>query len=207
MPTSISIVEDDRGTREELASLLNETPKFRCISAYSSGEEALQKIPGDKPDVALVDINLPGMNGIKCVSGLKTRLPQLSVLILTRHDDSDLVFDALRAGASGYLLKKMISTELLSAIEQVQAGGAPISMPIARKVVGFFNQPKVPPGVEKLSKREQEVLALLAKGYMYKEIGEMLGISFETVRMNLKHIYQKLHVHTRTEATAKFLGH
>jgi DNA-binding NarL/FixJ family response regulator len=206
MPTSVSIVEDDRGTREQLAALLSQTPLFHCAGAYATGEEALQKIPAEKPDVALVDINLPGMNGIKCVAGLKIRLPNLSVLMLTRHDDSDLVFDALRAGASGYLLKKMISAELIPAIEQVQAGGAPMSAQIARKVVGYFNQTKVSSDVEKLSKREQEVLALLAKGYLYKEIGELLGIGIETVRMNLKHIYQKLHVHSRTAATAKYFG-
>src|SRR5580765_6615906 len=180
MTTAVSIVEDDAGTREQLTALLNDTPKLRCLSAYATGEDALHGIPTDKPEVALVDINLPGMNGIMCVEGLKTRLPELQVLILTRHDDSDLVFDALRAGASGYLLKKMISTELISAIEQVQAGGAPMSMQIARKVVGFFNRAKTPADVEKLSKREQEVLALLAKGYLYKEIGELLGIGFET---------------------------
>jgi len=206
MPTAIAIVEDDSGTREKLTALLNQTPSLRCVAAYASGEEALQKIQADRPAVALVDINLSGMNGIMCVAGMKARLPELSVLMLTRHDDADLVFDALRAGASGYLLKKMIATELIPAIEQVQAGGAPMSMQIARKVVGFFNQAKAPSELEKLSKREQEVLALLAKGYMYKEIGDLLGISLETVRMNLKHIYQKLHVHSRTEATAKYFG-
>jgi DNA-binding NarL/FixJ family response regulator len=206
MPIAVSIVEDDRGTRERLAALLNETPSLRCVGAYSTGEDALRGIPAQKPDVALVDINLPGMNGIMCVAGLKTRMPDLQVLILTRHDDSDLVFDALRAGAGGYLLKKMIPTELISAIRQVQAGGAPMSMLIARKVVGYFNRIENPADVEKLSKREHEVLALLAKGYLYKEIGELLGISIETVRMNLKHIYQKLHVRSRTEAAAKFFG-
>jgi DNA-binding NarL/FixJ family response regulator len=206
MPTTIAIIEDDDGTREKLTALLNQTPSLRCVAAYASGEEALQKIESAKPDVALVDINLSGMNGIMCVAGLKARLPELSVLMLTRHEDADMVFDALRAGASGYLLKKMIATELIPAIEQVQAGGAPMSMQIARKVVGFFSRAKAPAEVERLSKREQEVLALLAKGYMYKEIGELLGISLETVRMNLKHIYQKLHVHSRTEATAKYFG-
>jgi len=206
MPISISIVEDDRGTREQLTELLARTPALRCVGAHATGEEALQKIPSEKPDVALVDIHLPGMNGIMCVAGLKTRLPGLSVLMLTRHDDSDLVFDALRAGASGYLLKKMISAELIPAIEQVYAGGAPMSVQIARKVVGYFSQANKSPEVEKLSKREQEVLALLAKGYVNKEIGELLGISIETVRMNLKHIYHKLHVHSRTEAAAKYFG-
>jgi len=206
MSIAIAIIEDDDGTREKLAALLNQTPSLRCVAAYASGEEALQKIESVRPAVALVDINLSGMNGIMCVAGLKTRLPELSVLMLTRHEDADLVFDALRAGASGYLLKKMIATELVPAIEQVQAGGSPMSMQIARKVVGFFNQTKTSSEVEKLSKREQEVLSLLAKGYLYKEIGDLLGISLETVRMNLKHIYQKLHVHSRAEATAKYFG-
>lgn len=206
MPIAISIIEDDAGTREQLAELLNDTPALRCIGAYASGEEGLRKIPAEKPDVALVDIHLPGMNGIMCVAGLKARLPDLSVLMLTRHEDSDLVFDALRAGASGYLLKKMIPTELIPAIEQVQAGGAPMSMHIARKVVGYFSHVKSAPEIERLSRREQEVLALLAKGYLYKEIGELLGISIDTVRMNLRHIYQKLHVHSRTEATARYFG-
>lgn len=207
MPTTISIVEDDHGTRENLAALLNQTPSLHCVSAYATGEEALQKIPHEKPEVALVDIHLPGMNGIKCVAGLKAQLPSLLVLMLTRYDDTDLVFEALRAGASGYLLKNKISTELVPAIEQLQAGGAPMSPQIARKVVSYFNQNKKSPGVEKLGKREQEVLALLAKGYSNKEIADLLGLSIATVRMNLRHIYQKLHVHCRSEATAKFLGH
>jgi DNA-binding NarL/FixJ family response regulator len=206
-PITVSIVEDDRGTRETLAALLNQTRKICCLGAYGTGEEALRRIPQKKPDVALVDINLPGMNGIMCVAGLKARLPDLQVLILTRYDDSGLIFDALRAGASGYLLKKMISTELILAIEQVRAGGAPMSMQIAREVVSYFSQIKEPDSdMEKLSKREQEVLALLAKGYLYKEIGEILGITTETVRVHGKHIYEKLHVRSRAEATAKYFG-
>ncbi|MDE3099588.1 MAG: response regulator transcription factor [Verrucomicrobiota bacterium] len=207
MPIAISIVEDDSGTREKLVRLLNQTSSLHCVSACATGEEALQKIPRERPDVALVDIHLPGMDGIKCVAGLKAQLPELSVLILTRHSDTDLVFDALRAGASGYLLKDMISAELVSAIEQLHAGGAPMSPEIARKVVSYFNQAKTPGDVEKLSKREQEVLALLAKGYLNKEIADILDISIATVRMNLRHIYHKLHVRCRTEATAKYLGH
>src|SRR5438552_1025704 len=128
MPINVSLVEDDRGTRETLVALLNGTSNLRCLHACATGEEALRQIPLNKPDVAVVDINLPGMNGIMCVAGLKARLPELQVLILTRHGDSDLIFSALRAGASGYVLKKMISAELISAIEQVRAGGAPMSM-------------------------------------------------------------------------------
>jgi len=206
MPVTISIVEDDRGTREKLACLLNRTPAFQCVCACATAEEALQKIPVEKPDVVLVDIHLPGMNGIMCVAGLKARLPALSLLILTRHADTELVFDALRAGASGYLLKDMISTELVSAIEQVRTGGAPMSPEIARKVVGYFNQTKPTPAIEQLCKREGEVLALLSKGYLNKEIAELLGISIDTVKMNVRHIYQKLHVQSRAEATAKYFG-
>ncbi|HXF09926.1 MAG TPA: response regulator transcription factor [Desulfuromonadaceae bacterium] len=206
MPIRIAIVEDDRGTREQLVELIGSRPSFRCVGAYPTAEDALQKLPADRPDVALVDIHLPGMNGIMCVAGLKTRLPDLSVLMLTRHDNSDLVFEALRAGASGYLLKKLISRELVEAIDQVYAGGSPMSMPIARKVVSYFNQHDSSREVERLSRREQEVLALLAKGYLNKEIAELLGISLETVRMNVKHIYQKLHVRCRTEAAAKYFG-
>ena len=204
MPITVSIVEDDRGTREILAALLNQTPNLRCLDTFASGEEALRQLPSHRPDVALVDIHLPGMDGIMCVAGLKSRVPELPVLILTRHDDSEMIFSALRAGASGYLLKKMISTELISAIEQVHAGGAPMSMQIAREVVGYFNQARKVSEVENLSKREQEVLALLAKGYLYKEIAEILGINVETVRVHGKHIYEKLHVRSRAEAAAKY---
>jgi DNA-binding NarL/FixJ family response regulator len=208
MPITVSIVEDDRGTRESLAALLAETSGLRCLGTFSSGEAALRDLPAQKPDVALVDINLAGgMDGIQCVRALKSRLAGLQVLMLTCHSESGLIFNALRAGASGYLLKKAIPTELIPAIEQVHAGGSPMSMQIAREVVGFFHGVKTPrPGVETLSKREQDVLLLLSKGYLYKEIGTMLNISTETVRVHLKHIYRKLHVHSRTEAAAKYFG-
>src|SRR6185295_12833602 len=130
---------------------------LQCVGAFATAEEALKGIVAAKPDVALVDINLPGMNGIKCVAGLKAQLPDLAVLMLTRHEEPDLIFAALRAGASGYLLKKMISAELISAIEQVRAGGAPMSVQIARAVVGYFNRTRSHSDVENLSKREQEV--------------------------------------------------
>jgi DNA-binding NarL/FixJ family response regulator len=207
MPITVAIVEDDRGTRESLAALLAETDALRCAGSYASAEEALGEIPLKKPDVALVDINLGGgMDGIACVSRLKQHLPALRVVMLTRHTDSDMVFKALRAGASGYVLKKMIPVELIPAIEQVAAGGAPMSMQIAREVVEFFHKIKPASELEKLSKREGEVLALLAKGYLYKEIAEMLGITLDTVRAHAKHIYEKLHVHSRTEAALKYLG-
>ena len=207
MPITVSIVEDDRGTRETLAALLNQTPNLRCLDTFATGEEALRELPSRRPDVALVDIHLPGMDGIMCVAGLKARVPGLPVLILTRHDDSEMIFSALRAGASGYLLKKMISTELIAAIEQVHAGGAPMSMQIAREVVGYFSQTRKMADIENLSKREQEVLALLAKGYLYKEIAGILGITVDTVRVHGKHIYEKLHVRSRAEAAAKYFRH
>ena len=207
MPITLSIVEDNRGARESLVELLNRAPGLRCIGHYASGEDAVAGIPNDKPEVALVDINLPGMNGIECVAKLKARMPKLLVLMLTRFEESDLIFQALRAGASGYLLKKMPPAELIHAIEQVRAGGSPMSMQIARKVVDHFHQILQPASdVEKLSKRENEVLTLLAKGRLYKEISDQLGISLGSVRTYVQRIYEKLHVQSRTEATVKFLG-
>jgi DNA-binding NarL/FixJ family response regulator len=157
--------------------------------------------------VVLMDINLPGMSGIECVSRLKARLPRLQVLMLTTYEESDLIFDSLRSGASGYLLKNMPPAELIQAVEQVHSGGAPMSMQIARKVVTHFQQIKRPSSeVEKLTRREQEILALLAKGYLYKEIADQLGISLSTVRAHLHTVYEKLHVQSRTQAVVKFLG-
>lgn len=158
--------------------------------------------------MALVDINLPGMNGIECVARLKKLLPKLQVLMLTKYEESDLIFNSLRAGANGFLLKKMLDVELVSAIEQVHAGGAPMTMQIARSVVEHFNQIKPPAtDLQKLTPREHEVLALLAKGFLYKEISDQLGISQHTFRTHQRAIYEKLHVHSRTEATVKYFGH
>jgi DNA-binding NarL/FixJ family response regulator len=204
---TVSIVEDVRGTRENLVTLLNGEPGLRCLQAYATGEEAVRDLPAHKPDVALVDIKLPGMNGIECVARLKTLVPELRLLMLTTYEEHDLIFNSLRAGASGYLLKQMLHAELVSAIEQVHAGGAPMSMQIARKVVNYFNQlPQPAAGVETLTRREHEILELLAKGYFYKEIGSNLGISMNTVRSHLKHIYEKLHVQSRKDAAQKFFG-
>ena len=203
----VSIVEDNRGTRESLTELLGRVPALQCVGAHPSGEEALQRIPGELPDVVLMDINLPKMNGIECVARLKQQMPQTQVLMLTTYEESDLIFDSLRKGASGYLLKNMPPAELIQAIEQVHAGGAPMSMQIARKVVSHFQQIKRPQSdVEKLTKREHEILALLAKGYLYKEIADQLGISLSTVRAHLHTVYEKLHVQSRTEAVVKFLS-
>jgi len=203
----VSIVEDNRGTRESLAELLGRAAALRCVGAHASGEEALARIPGETPDVVLMDINLPKMNGIECVARLKELMPKIQVLMLTTYEESDLIFDSLRKGASGYLLKNMLPAELIQAVEQVHAGGAPMSMQIARKVVSHFQQIKTPRSeVEKLTKREQEILAHLAKGYLYKEIADQLGITLSTVRAHLHTVYEKLHVQTRTEAVVKFLA-
>ncbi len=207
MRIKVSIVEDNRGTRESLTELLGRAPALRCVGAHPSGEEALNQIPTEAPDVVLMDINLPQMNGIECVAKLKERLPKTQVLMLTTYEESDLIFDSLRKGASGYLLKNMPPTELIQAIEQVHAGGAPMSMQIARKVVNHFQQIKKPQSdMEKLTKREQEILALLAQGYLYKEIADQLGITMSTVRAHLHTVYEKLHVQSRTEAVIKYLG-
>ncbi len=206
MRIRVSIVEDNRGTRESLTELLGRAPALRFVSAHPSGEDALQQMPAAAPDVVLMDINLPKMNGIECVARLKEQLPRTQVLMLTTYEESDLIFDSLRRGASGYLLKNMPPAELIQAIEQVHAGGAPMSMQIARKVVSHFQQIKKPQSdMEQLTKREHEILALLAKGYLYKEIADQLGISLSTVRAHLHAVYEKLHVQSRTEAVVKFL--
>ena len=164
-------------------------------------------MPAAAPDVVLMDINLPKMNGIECVARLKEQLPRTQVLMLTTYEESDLIFDSLCRGASGYLLKNMPPAELIQAIEQVHGGGAPMSMQIACKVVSHFQQIKKPQSdMEQLTKREHEILALLAKGYLYKEIADQLGISLSTVRAHLHAVYEKLHVQSRTEAVVKFLG-
>jgi DNA-binding NarL/FixJ family response regulator len=203
---AVSIVEDDRGTREKLMEVLGGAPALNCLHAYPNAEEAVRGVPADPPDVVLMDINLPGRSGIECVGELKTRLPKLQILMLTTYEDSKLIFDSLRAGASGYLLKNMPPAEVIQAIEQVSAGGSPMSMNIARKVVNYFQQIKeAPVQLDVLSKREHEILALLAKGYLYKEIADQLGISTGTVRVHLHAVYEKLHVSSRTQAVVKFL--
>jgi DNA-binding NarL/FixJ family response regulator len=207
MRIRVSIVEDSRGTRESLSELIGRAPGLKCVGAHGTGEQALERIPTETPDVVLMDINLPGMSGIECVGHLKGKLPKLQVLMLTTYEESDLIFDSLRNGASGYLLKNMPPAELIQAVEQVHSGGAPMSMQIARKVVNHFQQIRQPSSdVERLTKREQEILALLAKGYLYKEIADQLGITLSTVRAHLHTVYEKLHVQSRTQAVVKFLG-
>ena len=207
MSIGVSIIEDNRGTRDNLVELLKRAPNMSCLGAYNSAEAALAGITTRTPDVALVDINLPGMSGIELVTRLKSDSPKVQVLILTCYEESRMIFEALRAGASGYLLKKSIPSELIPSIELVHSGGAAMSVQIARQVADYFQQVAAPVSdVEKLTKREQEVLELLAKGFLYKEISDHLGIALPTVKSHLKQIYEKLHVQTRTEAAIRFLG-
>jgi DNA-binding NarL/FixJ family response regulator len=207
MPIRISIVEDDRITRESLAALIARAENLECLDTYANAEEALGHAPKRLPDVLLVDINLPGRSGIECVATLKAAHPRLNVLMLTTYDDTESIFDSLRAGASGYLLKRTPSAEIITAIREVHAGGSPMSMHIARKVVSHFHGARpANPEMQTLTPREQEILAHLARGLHYKEIADQLSISTSTVRAHLHTIYGKLHVQSRTEAVVKFLG-
>jgi DNA-binding NarL/FixJ family response regulator len=204
---SVSIVEDDTGTRETLEAIVTRASGLRLLGSYSRGDKAAPCIVQEKPDVVLMDIHLPGKSGIECVAALKAALPRLHVVMLTMYEDDDLIFESLRAGANGYLLKRRPAREIVEAIEQVHAGGAPMSMPIARKVVSYFQAIKQPTGdLASLTPREHEVLALLAKGLPYKEIAERLGVTVGTVRTHLHTVYEKLHVHSRTQAVVKFIG-
>jgi DNA-binding NarL/FixJ family response regulator len=206
VPITVTLIEDDVEASQALRELLSREPKLRLLSCCASAEEALSVIPAAPPDVLLVDINLPGMSGIECVSILTAQRPGLRVLMLTTYEEADLIFDSLRAGASGYLLKKRVPEELVQAVEDVHQGGAPMSMQVARKVVDYFQRPRpASVGIETLTAREEEILGRLAKGAFDKEIADQLGISIHTVRTHLRHIYEKLHVQSRTEAVVKFL--
>jgi DNA-binding NarL/FixJ family response regulator len=206
MPITVSIVEDSDQLRGTLARVISRTAGFQCLSQYANAEAALEAIPKAKPNVVLMDINLPGMSGVECVRRLKQILPDTLIVMLTAYEDTENIFNSLAAGASGYLLKRTSSAELLAAIKDVQSGGSPMTTHIARKVVQSFQKtgPSHQPA-ENLSPREQEVLDCLSQGFLYKEIAERLGISFETVRTYVRRIYEKLQVRTRTEAVTKFL--
>jgi len=207
MNISVSIVEDDAEVRATLARLINGSSGYRCVSQHASGEDALQEIPKIKPHVVLMDINLPGFNGVECVRRLKPLLPQTQIIMLTVYQNTENIFNALAAGATGYLLKQTPPAELLAAIQNVYAGGSPMSSHIARKIVQSFQQvPASSVGAESLSPREAQVLDLLAKGYLYKEIADTMEVTYATVHTHIRHIYEKLHVHSRTEAVAKHLA-
>ena len=203
---SVSIVDDEKKLCESIATFVNGSPGFRCVSIYGSAEAALKHLPADQPDVVLMDINMAGMNGIECVKHLKTLMPKVQVIMLTVYEDTEKIFKALAAGATGYLLKRFTPDELLQAIRDVLDGGSPMSNAIARKVVASFQSanPTTEPE-NQLSPREERVLDCLARGLAYKQIADELGISINTIRTHLRHIYEKLHVQSRTEAVAKYL--
>jgi DNA-binding NarL/FixJ family response regulator len=199
-------VEDNHQLRGTLARLLDRAEGFRCVSQYANAEDALAGLPKDKPDVVLVDINLPGINGVECVRRLKQIAPEIAAVMLTAYEDTENIFNALAAGATGYLLKRAPRAELLDAIREVRRGGSPMTTHIARKVVQSFQKESLAAQTgEALSAREQEVLDHLSQGFLYKEIAEKMGISYETVHTYIRRIYEKLQVRTRTEAVAKFL--
>jgi DNA-binding NarL/FixJ family response regulator len=203
---TVSIVDDEADLRKHIAGYLAAAGNIRCVSAYASAEEALLHLPKDQPDVILMDINLGEMDGIECVRRLAVLMPAVPVLMLTVFEDTEQIFRALAAGASGYLLKRLAPKKLLEAIEEVCAGGSPMSTPIARKVVQSFKAAPVAGNEStELSERERAVLDGLAAGLAYKQIAGQLGISIHTVRNYIRRIYEKLHVCSRTEAVAKFL--
>ena len=214
---TVAIVEDDAGIRRSLEWLLKSSPEFSCVAACKNTEEALRLLPKAAPQVILMDINLPDRSGIECTARIKELLPAVQVVMITVYGDTEKVFNALRAGASGYILKRTPPEKILQAIREVHAGGVPMSSEIARKVLGAFREPLAAPArsesgtptgdEQNLSRREQEVLELLSQGCANKEIADKLSISIETVTWHLRHIYTKLHVRSRTQAALKFLGH
>jgi DNA-binding NarL/FixJ family response regulator len=206
MAITVSIVEDDAELRDSISRFIQSTPGFKCLGAHASAEEALAGIPREKPDVVLMDINLPHMDGIQCVKKLRALMPGLPAMMLTVHENSARVFEALAAGACGYLLKSTPPERLLDAIEEMRDGGSPMSSHIARKVVQAF-QPAAGAAelIEHLAPREQEVLELLSQGHAYKQIAAELGLSIGTIFTYIRRIYEKLHVNCRTEAILKYL--
>ena len=206
MSVQISIVEDNEQLRATLARMIDREEDFQCLSHFPSAEAAIEALPKQKPNVVLMDINLPGINGVECVRRLKQLIPDTQVVMLTAYEDTENIFNALAAGASGYLLKRAPRAEILDAVREVLRGGSPMTTHIARKVVQSFQKSGVSQQpTENLSAREQEVLDFLSQGFLYKEIAEKMGISYETVHTYIRRIYEKLQVRTRTEAVAKFL--
>ena len=204
MALRVAIVEDDPRWRSNLELLLGETQGLECVGSYPSGEAAVADLPRRRPQVVLMDINLPKMSGVECTRQLRALLPEVQIVMLTVYDDSERIFQALQMGANGYLLKRASADEILQAIQDVHRGGAPMSAYIARKVVQSFQQQAPPTRPDEvLSKRESEVLGYVSRGYSDKEVAEALGLTPATVRSYLKTIYSKLHVHSRTQAIAK----
>lgn len=203
--TTVAIVEDNPSIRKSLKEWVDSAPGLRCVGTCGDAEVALQEVPKLKPDVVLMDIHLPGESGIACTARLKILMPSLQIIVVTVYRDRDLLFQALKAGASGYLLKRSSPEEIIRAIAEVRSGGAPMTGEIARMVVETFQKPTTEtPQTAELSAREMELLDLVAKGLTNKEIGPMLNISYDTVRAHLRRIYEKLHVRCRTEAVMKY---
>ena len=206
MQIKVAIVDDDEGIRGGLAALIRRAPNFKLAGDYANAETALTEIPRHPPDVVLMDINLPGMKGVECVRQLKAALPAVQFLMLTVYEDSDSLFNSLKAGASGYLLKRTASAKLLEAIRDVHSGGSPMTPQLARRVVQFFSRPvDATSSLAGLTPGEREFLDQLANGYAYKEIADRMKISIDTVRSYVRTVYEKLHVHSRTEAVVKYL--
>jgi DNA-binding NarL/FixJ family response regulator len=203
--TKIAIVEDNRVIRESLIEFVHSDPEFTCVCSCATAEEALKLIPKHQPEIILMDVQLPKMSGIECTAQLKQLLPGLHIIMVTVYEDTERIFKALRAGACGYLLKRCTPEELLAAVREVRQGGAPMSREIARKVIFSFQEPlAVAAEMEDLSPREREILELLAAGFPNKQIADRLGLTDGTVRWHLRHVYNKLHVRSRTEAALKF---
>ena len=198
----VVVVEDDPSVRKILCDWLSQAEGFVCLGNYGDGEAALAAIPHSKANVVLIDINLPGISGIECVRRLKPDFPQIQFVMLTVYEDANNIFAALEGGATGYLLKRTPREALITALREVDAGGSPMSSNIARKVVQSLQHPPVQTKTEGLSPRENEVLALLAQGYLYKEIADSIGISMPTVNTYIRRIYEKLHVHSRASRGA-----
>lgn len=203
--TTVAIVEDNAVMRKSFRQWIDGAPGFRCVFDCATAEEAIAEIPRYSPDVVLMDIHLPGESGIACTARLKEALPSVQVIIVTVYRNHDLIFQALQAGACGYLLKRASPDELLNAITEVRSGGAPMTSEIARMVVEAFQKKPTTGGSDELTPREGEILAQLSEGLSNKEIGAHLEISYDTVRAHLRHIYEKLHVRGRTEAVKKYL--
>lgn len=206
-PITVCVVEDIEEVRLGVRRIIDDSDEFTCVGTYVDAEKAVAQLPKIRPNIVLMDINLPGMNGIECIKQVKAKCPEIQFMMFTIYEDSEQVFDALAAGANGYLLKKTPHHKILGALKELYDGGAPMSAHIARKVVTTFQKMSgANKEVESLSPREMDVLQLLAKGYLYKEIGDKLDISTGTVRQHIHKIYEKLHVQNRTEAVNKYYG-
>ena len=207
MPITVSIVEDDAPGLELLAAIVDRAPGFICVSRHADAESALESLPAIHPDVVLMDIHLPGLNGVECVRQLKLRMPATQFLMLTVYEDTNHIFQALAAGATGYLIKNASGKELIAAIREIHAGGSPMASNIARKVVQSFTPPPASAEEQTLTMRERQVLDLLVEGQLYKEIADALHISVPTVCSHIRRIYEKLHVQSRSQAVARYRKH